>query len=605
MEESILSAPPQPSRTSFSSLPEDIVLSILARISTSHYPKLSSVSKSFRSLIPSKDLKHARSRYETRENRVYVCLQSHIHPCNHRWFTCCVSEDKTTRNLLVPIPSSYSPYLPKLYEMAGSDIYAIGGGLNPSSSTTVRVCKELVGEWREAPSMMVARKNAFTCSLNGKIYVIGGCESGESECWAEVFDPKTQTWEPLPDPGTRLRFSSIKNLDAQQGRIYLRTNKKNFVYLIEENRWEVVDENIGESECKVDNTWYCYANDGLHWWHETKYCEEWKLVKEMLDDFPLSLPPSENFFSEIWCAVVLLERRHDDEIWGQIEWVDLVLRVPSSHTLLRCVELVFYNTNESNPPQLPLPPSPPSMSLLKLLPVDIVLSTLARIPTSYYPTLCLVSKRFRSLIISEELGMLRLYLGTHPRDRRWFSMWTNPMIVNPYFIGRRETSVPEIFVYQCHRKRRKAPIMMVARKNPLTCSLDGKLYLWEVYRAKFGESICKIDEVWYSYDQRECWWYDTKCRKWRLVRGLTELCRRFSRELGVKIGSYGGKLVIFWVGPALYPFLGTSRIWCAVILLKKHCGRYNEVWGQVEWADIVLTAPWSHTVRLRCVKSVQ
>ncbi|KAF3528846.1 hypothetical protein DY000_02037443 [Brassica cretica] len=128
---------------------------------------------------------------------------------------------------------------------------------------------------------------------------------------------------------------------------------------------------------------------------------------------------------------------------------------------------------------------------------------------------------------------------------------------------------------------------------------------WEVYRAKFGESICKIDEVWYSYDQRECWWYDTKCRKWRLVRGLTELCRRFSRELGVEIGSYGGKLVIFWVGPALYPFLGTSRIWCAVILLKKHCGRYNEVWGQVEWADIVLTAPWSHAVRLRCVKSVQ
>ncbi|CAF2069827.1 BnaCnng56500D [Brassica napus] len=70
------------------------------------------------------------------------------------------------------------------------------------------------------------------------------------------------------------------------------------------------------------------------------------------------------------------------------------------------------SANESNPPQLPLPPSPPSMSLLKLLPVDIVLSTLARIPTSYYPTLCLVSKRFRSLIISEELGMLRLYLGT-------------------------------------------------------------------------------------------------------------------------------------------------------------------------------------------------
>ncbi|KAL0873793.1 hypothetical protein Bca101_023498 [Brassica carinata] len=303
-KKSNLPAPPQPSRTSFSSLPEGIVLSILARISTSHYPKLSLVSRSFRSLIPSKDLKLARSRHKTKENRVYVCLQSHIHPCNHRWFSlwikpddhqtltlpcddrwvgfwrdpdqhqtlaCCMSGDKTTRNLLVPIPSSYSPYLPVLYETAGSDKYAIGDGLNPSSSTTVRVCNELVGEWREAPSMMVARKNAFTCSLNGKIYVMGGCESDESECWAEV-----------------------------------------------------------------ENTWYCYAN-GLHWRHDTKYCKEWRLVKEMLDDFPLT---SEIFFSEIWCAVVLLERRHDDEVWGQIEWVDLVLRVPSSHTLLRCVELM-------------------------------------------------------------------------------------------------------------------------------------------------------------------------------------------------------------------------------------------------------------------------
>ncbi|KAL0898022.1 hypothetical protein Bca101_081983 [Brassica carinata] len=163
--------------------------------------------------------------------------------------------------------------------------------------------------------------------------------------------------------------------------------------------------------------------------------------------------------------------------------------------------------NESNSPQLPRPPSPPPMSLFKLLPEDFVLSILARIPT------------------------------------------------------------------------------------------------WEVYHANFGESICKIDEVWYSYDQRECWWYDTKRGKWRLVRGLTELCHEFCRELGlVEIGSYGGKLVIFWVGPKRYPVLETSRIWCAVILLKKY-GRYDDVWGQVEWADIVLTSPWSHTVRLRCVES--
>ena len=39
------------------------------------------------------------------------------------------------------------------------------------------------------------------CVLGEKIYVMGGCRPDESTNWAEVFDPKTQTWEPLPDPG--------------------------------------------------------------------------------------------------------------------------------------------------------------------------------------------------------------------------------------------------------------------------------------------------------------------------------------------------------------------------------------------------------------------
>ncbi|CAN8325240.1 unnamed protein product [Cochlearia groenlandica] len=53
-----------------------------------------------------------------------------------------------------------------------SEIYKIGGeGLNLPSSTKVMVCNDLiVGKtWRVAPSMMVARKNAFTCSLDGRI----------------------------------------------------------------------------------------------------------------------------------------------------------------------------------------------------------------------------------------------------------------------------------------------------------------------------------------------------------------------------------------------------------------------------------------------------
>lgn len=317
-----------------------------------------------------------RSYLGTRESCVYVCIQSRTHPRDRRWFSLWTNpndckplfywttRDKCTGNFLLSVPSSYFPRLPICYETVGSETYEIGGQNKPYSSD-VWVYNKLIGERRKAPSMMVARKNPLTCSLDGKLYVMGGCEGDdESTYWAEVFDPTTQTWEPLPDPGVELRFSLIKKLQTEPGKVLLKSNNNNFYYLIKECRWEV-----------------------------------------------------------------------------------------------------------------------------------------------------------------------------------------------------------------CHED--------------------------------FGESICMIDEVWYSYKQGKCWWFDTKCLKWRLVTGLTELCKKFSRELGrVEIGSYGGKLVIFWVGPALYPFLGTSRIWCAVILLKKYYDRYGEVRGRVEWADIVLTAPWSHTVRLRCVESV-
>ncbi|CAA7054889.1 unnamed protein product [Microthlaspi erraticum] len=271
-----------------------------------------------------------------------------------------MTEDKYTGNLLVPMPSSYTPYLPRCYDMAGSEIYEIGGGLNPLSSTKVWVSNELNGKCREAPSMLLARKNAFTCSIDGKFYVMGGCEADETTCWGEVFNPKTQTWEPLPDPGTKLRYSSIKNLDVGNGKgnIYVRTDEKSFVYLVGEGRWEVVEGSLGESVCGIENIWYLCANERC-WWRYGDRCEEWRLVKGLSElDYhfrfcngmeivscggklvifwvgPLELPLGESV--EIWCAVILLERRYDDEIWGHIEWFDVVLRVHWSHTLLRCV----------------------------------------------------------------------------------------------------------------------------------------------------------------------------------------------------------------------------------------------------------------------------
>ncbi|CAL9226049.1 unnamed protein product [Arabidopsis halleri] len=57
-------------------------------------------------------------------------------------------------------------------------------------STDVWVYNKLICKQRKAPSMMVARKNAVTCALDGNLYVMGGCEADESTHWAELFDQR-------------------------------------------------------------------------------------------------------------------------------------------------------------------------------------------------------------------------------------------------------------------------------------------------------------------------------------------------------------------------------------------------------------------------------
>ncbi|KAG2266026.1 hypothetical protein Bca52824_073105 [Brassica carinata] len=51
-----------------------------------------------------------------------------------------------------------------------------------------------------SPSMGVPRYSAAPGVVDGKIYILGGCDDRNSSRWGEVFDPKKQTWDALPIP---------------------------------------------------------------------------------------------------------------------------------------------------------------------------------------------------------------------------------------------------------------------------------------------------------------------------------------------------------------------------------------------------------------------
>ncbi|CAL9242861.1 unnamed protein product [Arabidopsis halleri] len=325
---------PSPPLPSFLSLPDEIVLNCLSRISKMYYPKLFLVSKTFHSLILSIELNYARFLHKIKEPFFNVCLQFPNNPLPS-WFTLWIKHDlidtEKKKSKLVKIPSSYASRSPLFILTVGSEIYALQQYYPPS--TVMLVKNTGTWPWRKTPNMIVARANAVACFLHGKIY---------------DFDIKTQIWEPLPDPGPELRFSSIiKKVEVIQRKIYVRSNdNKDSVYDPKKRKWNVINHVL----------YSCRPRGCL--WYDTE-SKEWKLVKglsslnqnrrdglietvkyggKLLILWDKVVQPRRRCplqDKNIWCALIALEKRPSGQVWGKVEWSNVVLTVPNSYVFLR------------------------------------------------------------------------------------------------------------------------------------------------------------------------------------------------------------------------------------------------------------------------------
>lgn len=176
------------------SLPHDVALNCLARISRSNHPILSQVSNSLRSLLVSPDLEAARSLRGETEKCLYVCLN--LKNNNPSWFVL----SPAPKQRLIPIPFPDQHPRSSTVVSVGSEIYLIGGFIKGKKRTGRRVflldCNS--AKWRQLPKMRVSRQEATVNVIDGKIYVIGGCSNkhyDQTLNYGEAYDPKTQTWE--------------------------------------------------------------------------------------------------------------------------------------------------------------------------------------------------------------------------------------------------------------------------------------------------------------------------------------------------------------------------------------------------------------------------
>ncbi|CAA7023960.1 unnamed protein product [Microthlaspi erraticum] len=328
--------PPTPQSTPNPTLPDDVLLSCFARVSRLHYPSLSLVSKSFRSLLSSLELYQTRSHLHRTERCLYVCLSLPPDP-NPRWFTLCrrpnrnltkKRKKKQSSNLLVPITSPHSTPVRPSFVVIGSEIYEIGGLVNGAASSTVSVFDCRSHSWRKAPNMLVAREQPYAKVIDGKIYVRG------LEDLVEVFDPKTQTWN--------YESTEWKSLDDYYG-------------IVSDRFFGMASRT--SSSCVIDSVLYSYYKGEFKWYD--KKVTDWRTLKGLWYSLPaffscsttssqIQLADYGGKMAVLWdrhdrssnckgrkvlCAVVTLERRTSEEIRGRVEWSDdseAVLKVPGS-----------------------------------------------------------------------------------------------------------------------------------------------------------------------------------------------------------------------------------------------------------------------------------
>ncbi|CAA7055711.1 unnamed protein product [Microthlaspi erraticum] len=239
----------------------------------------------------------------------------------------------------------------------GSKIYVLGARYGDSSTSSEHVidCRShMVKPIISIPMQMCSMVPGV---IDKKVYVIGVCRSSSPHSkMVMVFDTETQMWE---EP-VMMTTQDLEKLDLGYvssrfvvigDKVYMKSYKYSFVYEPKEDKLEMdelLNYNPWEHACVVDEVLYYfdYGENKLRAYETRHKC--WVVVKglelELLHDAGpswssrtvsyggkvavfLTKPNGWNRITfEIWCVEIALERRQKGDIWGKVEWCEVVLQ---------------------------------------------------------------------------------------------------------------------------------------------------------------------------------------------------------------------------------------------------------------------------------------
>ncbi|KAJ4884171.1 F-box/kelch-repeat protein [Raphanus sativus] len=331
------------SSSPITSLPEDIVVDILARVQRRDYPRVSLVSKYFQSLVSSPEIYARRSSLDCTEHCIYLVLfdwDDHVNRLyTFRW------KGNGTSSSLVLIHGL--PDMPRdgSFVAVGSRIYVFSGRMTSSAFFIDCASSHTV---QHLPRMPFPMSDIVADVNGGRIYVFGyhGTDQKYSHAML-VLNTETQMWEDgMKKPGDVYAYRSLV---VMAGKMYMMEFHNSYVYDPKESRWEMVEVLSSKfwdhKACVVDDVLYFYdwSDKELRGYDPEHDC--WVVVNG-LDDFlvemrraggcwpvPMSYAGKLVLFfhryeivGEICCAEISLERPNRGQIWGRVDqWCDHAL----------------------------------------------------------------------------------------------------------------------------------------------------------------------------------------------------------------------------------------------------------------------------------------
>ncbi|XP_022774899.1 F-box/kelch-repeat protein SKIP6 [Durio zibethinus] len=348
------------------SLPDDVALNIIARIPRCHHPTLSLVSKSMKSLISSPLLYSARSLLKSSEHFLYITLR--LHTSHFLRFYSLYQNPSNPINpkySLIPLPLIPSPSLVgSAFAALDHKIYVLGGSIKdiPSSQVWSLDCR--THTWELAPNMHVSREFAAAGVVDDKIFVIGGCvvdNWARSTNWAEAYDAKTGKWNSVPSP-IQIRDKWMHASAVIDGKVYAMADRNGVCYEVGSGSWGTVESDLDNGwrgrACVIDGVLFCYDYLGNIRGYDVKE-GMWKELKGLKKGLPRFLCgatmanlggklmvvwESKNGNGkemEIRCAEIEVRKDERGELWGNIEWSDVVLLVPREASIMHCLAVAL------------------------------------------------------------------------------------------------------------------------------------------------------------------------------------------------------------------------------------------------------------------------